>query len=152
MNPIAEHFRHNVSTTVRDFIKDVSPIAHKSPEETEELIAAAQKSIDTAIELLEEWKNLGGKRAYGLSYGRSSIMEQPDNDPWYQQYMGLDLYFHLWPFGTNQNDVKTPKSVNHGAYFRPHCLGVEHFNAIVNDTLESIKKAEELINPATKED
>ena len=149
MNTIAEHFRQNISATASDFIKDISPIAHKSPEETEELIAAAQHSIDTAIELLEEWKNLGGKRAYGLSYSRSSIMEQPDNGP---QYMGLNLYFHLWPFGTHQNEAKAPKSVNNGAYFHPHCLGVEHFNAIVNDTLESIKKAEELINPATKED
>jgi len=149
MNSITENFRLNMTATARDYIKDVAPIAHKSPEETEELIAAARKAIDTTIELLEEWKKLGGKRAYGLSYGRSCIMEQPENR---FQYMGLTLYFHLWPFGTDHNGTKAPESVTYGAYIHPYHFNAEHFNALVNDTLESIKEAEELINPTTKED
>lgn len=149
MNSITEHFRLNMTATARDYIKDVAPIAHKSPEEAEELIEAARKAIDTAFELLEEWKKLGGKRAYGFSCGRSCIIEQPGNGP---QYMGLTLYFHLWPFGTFQNGAKAPESVNYGVYLHPHNFNAEHYNAIVNDTLESIKKAEELINPTTKED
>ena len=66
--------------------------------------------------------------------------------------MGFTLYFHMWPFGTDHNGAKPPESINFGGYFHRSCSSAEHFNAIVNDTLESIKKAEELINPTTKED
>lgn len=149
MNSIVEHFRLNMTATARDYIKDVAPIAHKSPEEAEELIAAARKAIDTAIELLEEWKKLGGERAYGLSCGRSCIIDPPGDHP---QYMGLTLCFHLWPFGTIQNGAKVPESVNYGAYLHPYNFTAEQYNAIVNDTLESIKKAEELIAKANKKE
>lgn len=150
MNSLVKHYKNIAIAAARDYIKELAPILNRTKEENAEIVSAAEKAIDTSVELLEQWKNLGGKRTYGVSYSKSFIFDQPDSG--YPPYMGFTLYFHMWPFGTDHNGAKAPESINFGGYFHRTCSSAEHFSAIVNDTLESIKKAEELINPTTKED
>ena len=150
MNSIVKHYKNIAIAAARDYIKELAPTLDRTKEENAEIVAAAEKAIDTSVDLLEQWKNLGGKRTYGVSYSKSFIFDQPDSG--HLPYMGFTLYFHMWPFGTDHNGAKAPESINFGGYFHRYYSSAEHFSAIVNDTLESIKKAEELINPTTKED
>lgn len=138
------------TSSIRDYIMEQANILGWPANKTKELINVAQKSIETALELLEQWKDLGENRAYGFSIDRSFIVNQPDSRK--IPFIGLNIFFHLWPFGTDSNVGESPQSVHASAYIYRHNFIAEQFEAIVNDILESIKKAEELINPTTKEE